>query len=479
VNATRSARNTRWPLIGVLGLALVLRLIEARGVKLWFDEIYIVMVGRMHFGDILRVAASDIHPPLHFLVRRVWQLAGGESDRWLKLFSIGCSLVAIAFTEALGRRAISPRAGLLAAVLCAICPAHVHVSQMVDVYPMFWALASFTAWAGWRFVTEHQQRHLLALAVGAVLALYTQYLAIPFLAAIAVWGAVLVGRDPATRRRWIGMWVIVAILFVPQARILVAQFHMEGNGSFFTFPSPRGLFDLSRAIAFGSYLAVPLFAVAILAGRTLTRHRRAIGLLVLLIAFTVPSTRLWALVLTRDMLVVMPFVFLLVALGLERLPGQVAPALASLVLIAIGAREYATHERFTEPLRLDLVEQIVDQAAHPNDLVLHAETHSLLFFLYYEPGRHNRLLADPGYHVPYFDAGLVIPDSCLITPAEWARQRAAGVDWWGIRVDRAYTTRGHSTRAGARDAAEFDSVAHDRHWNFPPVRVWHDVAATR
>jgi len=472
-------RGTRWPLIAVLALALVLRLIEARGVRLWFDEIYIVLVGRMSIPDIVRTAAADIHPPLHFIVRHLWQSIGGEGDRWLKLLSIGFGLVAIAFTEALGRRAISPRAGLLAAFLSALCPAHINVSQIVDVHPMLWALATFNTWAAWRYVGERQARHALALGIGATIALYSHYLAIPLSVALALWGAAMLARDPRALARWLLLWLAVTAAFVPQAAVFVTQFHREGNGGFFTFPTAHGLFSLARAIGFGSYVAPPLFALACVAAWTDRRHRAIATLLSLLVVLTVPSTRWWAFVVTRDMLVVMPFAYLLVTLGLERLPGRLAHAVASLLLVALAAREWHHHERFPEPLQLARAEQLIAEKAKPGDIVLHAETHSLLFFRYYQPQRRNLLLADPGSRVPYFDAGLVIPDAWLTTPVAWTAARDSGLDWWGVRVDRAYTTRGHSTRAGARNAAEFDSLDHDHHWHFKPVEVWHDVDAAR
>lgn len=470
-----TTRPARWPLVAVLAVALVLRVLEARGVKLWFDEIYIVLVARRSIPEILHTAALDIHPPLHFLVRHWWQMLGGESERWLRLLSILFGLTGIAFTESLGRRAVSPRAGWIAALFAALCPAHVYLSQMVDVYPMLGALVVVMAWAAWRAVVERDGRHLITLGLVSIAALYTHYLVLAAAFAIALWGAIELRRDRVWLLRWLAVWLVVALAFAPQFRIMIHQFVTEGEARYLTFPSPRACFDLLRAIGFGSFAMPALFVAGMLLALFDRRRRAATWLCLLLLACVVPSTRWWAFVVTRDMMLLAPFVYLLVAIGIGRLPGRVLPLAAVLVVLVFAAREWRHHTRFPEPVQLARAETLISQTARPGELILHAEPHSLFFFRYYEPERRHMLLADPGYHVPYFEGGLVVPDSWMITPAEWAAARQRGEPWWGVRVDRALAARGHTVRAGARDAAEFDSLAHDKTWSFPPARVWHAV----
>ncbi len=469
----------RWALVGVLALALVLRLLEARGLRLDFDEIYIVLVGRMSVSDLLRIVAADIHPPLHFVVRHLWQLVTGEGDHRLKLLSILFSLGTVALTAMLGRRLVSPRAGLLAALFAALCPGLIALGQLVDVVPMTQLLIAALAWTAWRAVERRRLSDHALLAVTAIAALYTSYLAIPASVALLAWGTWALRREPRALAAWLGTWAAATLAFAPWFPTLVAQFHRELDASFFTFPSPRGLYDLSRRIAFGSYVApaliVPLAAIALLD----RRRRLAMTMLAMLVVVVVPSTRLWAFVVTRDMMAVAPFVYVMVAAGIERLPGRLTGPVLSLLLLAVAVREVHHHQRDAETLALTLVEDFVHRGTHPDEMVLHAETHSVLFFRYYDPARRNLLLVEPGTRPPYFEGGLVIPDSWLITPSAWAAARDSGAGWWGVRVDRAFTTHGHSTRAGARDAAEFDSLAHDRKWTIPPVEMWHGRPAHR
>ena len=76
-----------------------------------------------------------------------------------------------------------------------------------------------------------------------------------------------------------------------------------------------------------------------------------------------------------------------------------------------------------------------------------------------------------GERVPYFEGGLAIPESVYYSPEQWAKDRAVGARWWGIRVDRAYVTRGHVSRAGESGAARL-KAASDSAWTWLPVSLY-------
>src|SRR2546421_7026662 len=63
---------------------------------LWFDEIYSVHAAEHAWGDILNFVALDlIHPPLYYLLLKVWIGIGGEGVVWPRSLSVLFALVAV------------------------------------------------------------------------------------------------------------------------------------------------------------------------------------------------------------------------------------------------------------------------------------------------------------------------------------------------------------------------------------------------
>src|SRR5690242_4508548 len=63
---------------------------------LWFDEIFSVHAAEHNWQSLFSFVARDlIHPPLFYVLLKIWILAGGESLIWLRLFPVFFSLLAL------------------------------------------------------------------------------------------------------------------------------------------------------------------------------------------------------------------------------------------------------------------------------------------------------------------------------------------------------------------------------------------------
>ena len=63
---------------------------------LWFDEIFSVHAAAHSWSGLVRFVAADIvHPPLFYLLLKIWIAVGGESLLWLRLFPAVVSIAAI------------------------------------------------------------------------------------------------------------------------------------------------------------------------------------------------------------------------------------------------------------------------------------------------------------------------------------------------------------------------------------------------
>jgi hypothetical protein len=125
-------------------------------------------------------------------------------------------------------------------------------------------------------------------------------------------------------------------------------------------------------------------------------------------------------------------------------------------------------------------EQEMARRARPGDAILHSDTHSLLFFRFYDPGGDHRIVWRGDEPIPYFDGGLMVPATWRITPAAWDSLNTLDARWWAISLNRAQVRPVHGH---ARTGAELDSMARmipgARSIDFAPVRLWEAAAVAR
>lgn len=475
--APPARRTVLWLLAAVVALAAALRVTTALRTPLWFDEIYVVLAARRSLPELLRLGAEDIHPPLFLLLQQAWQHLGGEGVLWMKSLSIALALAGIFAAFALGRRMFGPRVGLIAAALLSVDVIHVRYSQEVQFHSMLWLLLTGAVHAGWCWVEDRRGRDAARLVALATAALYTHYVAGVALAALLLWGLLALRREPRALGRWLLAFAAVALLFLPQAPVFLEQFRREGSASWFRFPRPRDLLDLWRLMSLGPLYLVPPLLVLSLLPLLRRGQRRAASLLWALTTLTLLATRVLPVVVTRDLLCVLPFWHLLVATGIAGLGASGLVTAVSLLLVGFGLRSFLRSRGGPEAVPLARVAAVLRERTRPGDLVACAETHALLFLRFYLPDRDSRLLMPAGTRTPYSDGGLVVEDAWHLDYDQWAATRARGTPWWGVRVDRAVVTRGVARRAGSAAAAAFDATGPARTWEFPPVRVWEGAGA--
>src|SRR5262249_21298002 len=154
--------------------------------------------------DLLRSVAADVHPPLHYLMVSGWRALGGEHDLYIKSLSIVTGLATIVVAYAIGRAGFSRSAGVVAAFLLALHPAHVAFSQESRSSALLFLLLAVAQSCAWSWTEGRARRPAAGYVLASAAALYTHYLAAPVLACLALWGAWTLRKDSARLRGWIG-----------------------------------------------------------------------------------------------------------------------------------------------------------------------------------------------------------------------------------------------------------------------------------
>jgi hypothetical protein len=80
----------------IVCLFVALRLWRLTTYGLWFDEAFSHLLARLSWSGLIKAVVSDVvHPPLFYLLLKIWIAIGGESLLWLKLLPVTVAVASI------------------------------------------------------------------------------------------------------------------------------------------------------------------------------------------------------------------------------------------------------------------------------------------------------------------------------------------------------------------------------------------------
>jgi len=240
-------------LILLLATFLRFHLLDAQ--SFWNDEGNSARLSERSIQLIIEGTASDIHPPLYYLILRGWRELVGESEFGLRSFSAfaGVLTVVFSFGIAKGQGARGKGQGkrwslsmaLVTAVFVTINPALIYYSQETRMYALLGLLSVASTW----LLVIWWKRPSFPIAVAYVLTaaagLYTQYFFPTVLVAhniaIFIWimqrsngqrttdnGQQITEKSPRVHiRNWSTMMLSTLLLYAPWLPIFVVQFSSE------------------------------------------------------------------------------------------------------------------------------------------------------------------------------------------------------------------------------------------------------------
>lgn len=169
----------------ILWLAAGLRFYHLEAQSFWNDEGNSARLSERSLPLIIEGTASDIHPPLYYVLLRGWRELLGESEFGLRSFSAYAGILVVASTLALGRLLLNRHrkrlrghcpAALIAAFLAAINPALIYYSQETRMYSLLALLSAISTLLLWRWLNSRRgTKWAIAYVVTAAAGLYTHY----------------------------------------------------------------------------------------------------------------------------------------------------------------------------------------------------------------------------------------------------------------------------------------------------------------
>lgn len=319
-------------LILLLAAGLRFHLLGAQ--SLWNDEGSSYVQATRSLASIADHTARDIHPPGYYWLLHIWLRLTGESEFALRALSALASVLAVAFTGAIGSRVFGPGVGLLAALFTTLNTFSIYYAQEARMYALLalWSAAAF--WALVHLIQAQEAgrspwRAALALAIFNAAGLYTQY-AFPFVMVAQglvwlIWALPGVRGRLRQRARALGVYVAANLLTL----LLYAPWLSTAWEQVTTWPNTGQAIPLSEAI--GEILAYLAFGLTVGTGTSI-----AVAFFLLFALVQLPAERpkrpLWSLLLPMTWVLSVVGIFLALALFREAnlkflLPAQMGFAL--------------------------------------------------------------------------------------------------------------------------------------------------------
>jgi mannosyltransferase len=431
----------------ILLLATGLRFHQLDAQSFWNDEGNSARLSERSLDLIIEGTASDIHPPLYYLLLRGWRELVGESEFGLRSLSAFAGVLTVAGVMGLGAvfssqySVVSKQYSvvMVAGVVTAVSPPLIYYSQEARMYSLLamWTVLSTLVLVGilvgTRSCAEDRRLVLSAAEVGArrkafslflsaklrdfsvnlrvpvyvllaAAGLYTQYFFIPVLVfhnlLVLFWFIQRPDRFRAISdcqpvrsalAQWVGIMTAVFILYLPWLPTFIRHTGRSGAG----VGEPVGFFqDVLLWLPFGETIEAtavpwPLLAVWIMAGLGLIGFwrwgsRAWLGLLL-------PPLFMWATGATQSefhkfMVVSVPFLALLAGFSFHWWP-RLKPLPALLLLIALFGMGQSLLNLYTNPAyaRADYRGLVAQIAAenHPNAAIILNAPNQWEVFTYY------------------------------------------------------------------------------------------------
>jgi len=191
---------------------------------LWFDEIFSVHAAQQSWGNLFSFIAADlIHPPLFYVVLKLWIGIGGESVFWLRALPAFFAIASIPPLIWLTRVLKLPTlVAPLALLFLTFNGSVLKYSQEVRMYSMLMCLSLFSAWLFARYFVKGKS--FVPLVIINCFLIYTHY-----------FGWFVVGSEIAAillfqRMKWRRMAVMFGVLAAIFAPWAIAVFSAAERG---------------------------------------------------------------------------------------------------------------------------------------------------------------------------------------------------------------------------------------------------------
>jgi mannosyltransferase len=222
-DARRSALDVGVIIGCALLIGFALRLYRLDAQSLWYDEAYSVQLARLDLVTLVRTTAADIHPPLYYVLLKLWMAVAGDTEFVVRYLSLACSVLAIPVTYRLAYRLLGGTVARHAVLLVALSPLYVHYAQETRMYSLIGLSTELAVYFWLRGIAEGGRRNWILYVIWAIVAVYSHLYSLLIIAFLNVFyvGRVALGARGSLRRMLrldrqnVASQIAIAVLFAP------------------------------------------------------------------------------------------------------------------------------------------------------------------------------------------------------------------------------------------------------------------------
>lgn len=191
---------------------------------LWFDEAYSSNLVRGDFGQIVKMTALDVHPPLYYWCLKVWTIIFGRSIFGMRLLSVFFGAIALVFAYLLFKRwSKNDKTAIFITSLIAACPFFIYYSGEMRMY----SLSCLIVMAGTYFLDvalekKNKKTYWILYSLSIVAALYTHYFAALAFGAHFIYLIIYFNKH-GFNKNIIWVYLLAFIMYLPWIPTLIGQ----------------------------------------------------------------------------------------------------------------------------------------------------------------------------------------------------------------------------------------------------------------
>ncbi len=398
---------------------------------LWYDESYSAAIITHSIQDIWRIAGSDSHPPLYFIVLKAISSIFGRTEFGLRIFSVFGVLALSALGIGPVRRIFGKGTGLIYSFIILILPVSLFMGQEARMYT--WAAFCVTGCAlyGYLAASLKKKYDWPMFGIFTVLAAYTHYYAL--LAAIItnilifLW---IFFKDRQQLKKYVITSCVSLAIYLPWVFVLAGQISrvskdfwispVTGTTIFNTLlypftlkfpPLPPLIYYAMPAFIITAFFVVKGFISIIKSGFS-TGNAAAFALsvyLLTLLAGIIFSLLIRPVFIERYSVPVIGLLIVSAAFGITQFKSSGRMILACLLLL-FSVSPFIVHinqYRLNGPLAE--IKSFMKENIKQDDIFIHTDEHTNGLFTYYFPSHKQFLYQEPGY-APYSGMEAFSPD---------------------------------------------------------------------
>jgi 4-amino-4-deoxy-L-arabinose transferase-like glycosyltransferase len=459
IGAQESAAGLAARLAVLILVAGLLRLLLLDQEGFWYDEIVAHNLTKFSWGELLTGQAKDGGNPQGFwLIGKAWVGFFGDAEARLRLLSALLGIAAPLALYAFGRRLLSDQIAFTAALLLAVNPNHIYMSQEFRPYTAAILACTGVLLCALRFWSTGSKYALAGYVLCCVLGLYLfYYTALPMIGLFA-W-SVLTQRKDKIFWQWFLAHVAVTALYIPGLLVFAEQMLYrsrsvgEGvNASWLHFAASPLTLLFGRALVWREdglivFAAVLACCYLYFLGLAFVLYRRGqpppkwlyiacVGTPVFVLVLAVIARNMQAWDDRKALFILLPVLILMVHALFQLSARWRAVWLALLLAVSIGTNV----KYFVQQNRDDWrgVSKVIEQQMRDQDLigVIHSdELEGLAYYLRkpstatakgvylfgFDPQRKAVVDVHPRESLPVSKRGMLDESSAQLTPAPGAR----------------------------------------------------------